>query len=248
LNVSAIVALAFAAHRVRVRHLQRLRVLGERFSQRLIENQERERARISGDMHDSLGQGLRIIRKLARAAQQAAPGGQPSEETFAEISGLAERVQSEITEIAYGLRPHHLDTLGLSKTIESMIRRVERSGDIRFVTDVAAVDDLIPTESRIHLFRIIQEAVSNIAQHSNATEALVALAADGRRIHLRIEDNGVGISSAKDDTARDSANGFGLMGMRERARILGAQLTVQSAPGGGTAIVMTLPLERSSDD
>jgi signal transduction histidine kinase/ligand-binding sensor domain-containing protein len=248
LNVSAIVALAFAAHRVRVRHLQRLRVLGERFSQRLIENQERERARISGDMHDSLGQGLRIIRKLARAAQQAAPGGQPSEETFAEISGLAERVQSEITEIAYGLRPHHLDTLGLSKTIESMIRRVERSGDIRFVTDVAAVDDLIPTESRIHLFRIIQEAVSNIAQHSNATEALVALAADGRRIHLRIEDNGVGISSAKDDTARDSANGFGLMGMRERARILGAHLTVQSAPGGGTAIVMTLPLERSSDD
>jgi signal transduction histidine kinase len=220
--------------------------LREVFSQRLIENQERERERISSDMHDSLGQSLRIIRRLARTAQTEAHGT-GRDAALAEIAGLAERTQEEMTEIAYGLRPHQLDTLGLSKTVESMIRRVERSCGIRFATDIAPVDAVVQDDARIHVFRIIQEAVSNILQHSNATEARVVLAADEGHLHLQVEDNGKGFPAHHRNVRRDSRDGLGLMGMHERARIVGGELDIRSEAGQGTTLTLTIPMRRSSD-
>ena len=97
------------------------------------------------------------------------------DEAFGEIAALAERINAEMTEIAYDLRPHQLDTIGLSKTIESMVRRVGRTCDIQLTTDIASIDDAIPEASQIHVFRIVQEAVSNIVKHSDASCAKVTI-------------------------------------------------------------------------
>lgn len=241
-SVLATVALVVAGHWSRVRRLARLHALQEGFSQRLIESQERERERISGDLHDSLGQSLRMIRKLARASR-AGSTGRGGGDVLTDIAGLAESTETEMTEIAYGLRPYQLDTLGLSKTIESMIRRNEQGGGIRFVTDIAPIDHVVPEDARIHVFRILQEAVSNVVEHSHATEARVVVAFGAGVLCLTVEDNGTGLAATDGDRVSQPLRGLGLMHMRERARIVGGRLHVQSIPGRGTTVTMTLGLE-----
>jgi signal transduction histidine kinase len=248
LALLAVAAVALAAHGLRVRRLWRLHALHEAFSQQLIDSQESERRRLSSEMHDSLGQDLRIIGKLARTGRLRAADGDVSESVLDEIAAVAERVQGEMTEMAYGLRPHQLDTLGLSKTIESTIRRVAKATDVRFTTTVAPIDDLIPEDRRIHVFRIVQEAVSNVVEHSQATEATVTISKEGRQIRISVTDNGRGFNVDDQARLRPTDNGLGLVSIRERARILGGKVAIVSGAGSGTQVSVILMLERATDD
>lgn len=243
LVLCAVSSIALAAHLVRVRRLRRLHALQEAFSRTLIESQEGERHRIATEMHDSLGQELAVIRKVARGRRESAADLEGAMEALHEISAVAERLDAQMKEIAYGLRPHQLDTIGLSRTIESMVRRVGRACEVEFITDVECIDDLLPPGAHIHIFRIVQEAVSNIVRHSNASEARVTVKIGVTSIELKVEDNGSGVGPAHGAPTPSPDKGFGLVGIRERTRVLGGHVEVVSDTGSGTAVVVTLPFQ-----
>src|ERR1044072_7894078 len=117
-------------------------------------------------MHDVLGQDLPIIKTRVRLTSEKLAGNDPAQEELHQIGFLAEKTSAELREIAYDLRPYHLDKVGLSATIDGMIRRVGRTCEIGFATDIANIDDCFRPEARIHVFRIAQEAVSNIDRKS----------------------------------------------------------------------------------
>jgi signal transduction histidine kinase len=241
-------AIVLAGHERRVRRLRRLHALQEAFSQQLIDSQESERRRISNELHDSLGQYLAIIKRRARTGREMVTDRTAVGEALDEIAAIGERINAEMTEIAYDLRPHHLDTIGLSKTIESMVRRVGKACEIEFATDITPIDDLFPESSHIHIFRIVQEAISNIVKHSKATQTKVAITRGATWVEIRVEDNGKGFSPVPLDAASTTKHGFGLVGIRERARILGGRVEIHSSARTGTAVVVTFTVESAAHE
>ena len=243
LGLAAIVSIAFAGHDRRVRGLRKLHAMQEEYSQRLIDSQEGERRRVSSEMHDSLGQHLAVIKRRARAGREIVADQAAANDAFEEIGMLADRINAEMKEIAYDLRPHQLDTIGLTKTIENMVRRVAKSCDINFVMEIPFIDDRTPEESRIHVFRIIQEAVSNLVKHSQATRAQITVVPGDASVELIVQDNGVGFSPTTVTPSHSVTHGAGLVGMRERARMLGGRVDIHSSAQSGTTVRATLPLE-----
>ena len=108
--------------------------------------------------------------------------------------------------------------------------------------DIASIDDAIPEAAQIHVFRIVQEAVSNIVKHSEASCAKVTIVRRATSVEIRVQDNGMGFRSDGLEAARSTAHGAGLVGIRERARILGGQAEIQSSAETGTTVAVTLPL------
>ena len=245
LMLTAAVSLAFAGHHRRVRQLRRLHALQEGFSRQLIDSQERERRRVSNEMHDSLGQHLAIIRTSARAGHAMVMDRAAVEEAFDGIAALAEQVNAEMTEIAYAVRPHQLDTIGLSKTIEAMVRKVGRACNIQLSAEVDVIDHALPEAAHIHVFRIVQEAVSNIVKHSAATRGRIAVSLGPRALDITVQDDGRGFSGDAPDAAGPRVHGAGLAGIRERARILGGHVDIQSS-ARGTNLTVTLPLDEAA--
>ena len=241
-------SLAFAGHQVRVRRLRRLRELHEAFSQQLIDSQERERKRVSNEMHDSLGQDLGIIKKLTRSQHEKRGDREAVAATLDEIGAIAERMDAEMKDIAYDLRPYQLDTIGLTKTIESMVRRVGKACDVEFMVDISPIDHCFPKSAHVHMFRIVQEAVNNVVKHSGASHARAVVATRAASVEIAVEDNGIGFSPEVLEAARSIRNGFGLVGIRERARILGGRVDIQSSAQTGTVVTVTLPLASAAHD
>jgi signal transduction histidine kinase/ligand-binding sensor domain-containing protein len=243
LILAAAVTLTAGGHAHRVRRLQTRYALQEEFSQRLIDAQERERRRVSNEMHDSLGQQVALIKQTARSGLAVAAGRPTVEAAFDEIAALAEAVNSEMTEIAYALRPHQLDTIGLSRTIETMVTKVGRAWGVQLEADIAPIDDRFPEGSHIHIFRIVQEAVTNIVKHSQATSGRVAISRNGRSVEIVVRDNGIGFGPNELEHSRSTSHGAGLVGIRERARILGGRVEIRSGAPSGTTITVTLLLD-----
>ena len=244
LLAASLVTLIFADVRRRSRRLRRQHQQQTSFSQQLIDSQERERRRISSEMHDSLGQHLAVLRQRARTGLE--PGSaQDPRQVLEEIVSVAGELDAEIKEIAYGLRPYQLDRLGLTKTIRMMVQRVGKQCGIDCAADVEPIDDAFAAAAHIHVFRIVQESVNNIVKHAQATRATVTARRERRTVVIRIEDNG---RSFRPDAAEPdvlSNGGLGLMGIRERVRILGGTVDIRSTPGAGTALTMTLPVEEA---
>ena len=236
--------LIWAIANFRIRQLRHAQVAQHRFSQQLIASQESERKRIAAELHDSLGQRLVVINNLAlffiRSHLQHVGDGEPAA-AIKEISAEATLAIEETRSIAYNLRPFQLDRLGLTKSIEVLIRSVSRSSEIHFTTDLANVDDVFPEVLRINFYRIVQEALSNIMKHANATEVNVSILRTDTGVVLTIHDNGQGfIPAARSAPAGDS--GFGLTGMVERSSLLGGRLKMRSDPASGTVMTVEIPV------
>jgi signal transduction histidine kinase len=108
--------------------------------------------------------------------------------------------------------------------------------------DISPIDDLFPQHSHVHIFRIVQEAVSNVVKHSRASHARAVVAKVATSVQITVEDNGAGFSPEMLDAMRSTRNGFGLRGIRERARIFGGRVDIQSSAQTGTVLTVTLPL------
>jgi signal transduction histidine kinase len=209
----------------------------QELSRQILESQEKERQRIGNSLHDSLGQDLLVIKNLAVIALEDLRSKKDAAPNVREISSLASQVLAEVREISYDLRPHHLDQLGLTGAVRSVISRVGASSTIIFTASLDDLDELLPLALEIHLFRIVQEALNNIIKHSQATQASVQIHRKGDALHLLIQDNGAGFDLRR--------RGFGLTGMAERTRILGGTIDIRSAPGAGTSITVIVPFGRS---
>jgi signal transduction histidine kinase/ligand-binding sensor domain-containing protein len=230
-------------YRRRVQTLQRAKLAQEAFSRQLIELQEAERKRLAAELHDSLGQSLSIIVNRADLLLGKPQDQQRTTVHVGEIASTASEAIREVREIAYRLRPVELDRLGLTKALRSMMKKVSTATGIRIEAQVDEIDDLFDDESEINLYRIVQESISNIVKHAEATAAEVTVRRDGDSLALTIHDNGKGFNPARAQTD----GGFGLKGLAERVRILGGRHQLQSAPGQGSTLSVVIDLRQSKN-
>jgi PAS domain S-box-containing protein len=210
----------------------------------LLTIREEERTRIAREIHDELGQALTGLKlDLAWLGSQRPRGGSNSGVFRAVDLSITSRIDETmemVRRIASELRPSLLDQLGLAAAIEHLVLEVAKRTGIEIQLEAEEFPRL-PDAVRSHAFRIIQEALTNVTRHSQATRANVSMHLTGGVLTLGVSDNGVGF-------APDSLSGIrslGLVGMRERALACDGTLLVQGRPGQGTAIVVTIPVPAS---
>jgi PAS domain S-box-containing protein len=214
----------------------------EEFTQLLIASQEAERHRIAGELHDGLGQNLSIIKNRALLAQR-----DPATPATAEHLHAIERIVSdaidETRNLAHNLRPAHIEQVGLTASLQELIREVSKSTRIRFERRVENVDGIFNWEAATSVYRIAQEALNNLTKHSKAEQAVVTVERDVRAVHMRIIDDGVGF----DTTTATTRGGLGLTSIAERVRILGGRVDIASTPGKGTHLSIDLPVAETGE-
>ncbi len=242
LAIAILAGLVLIAYKLRVSQLTRAHAAQAAFSRQLIESQENDRKRIAAELHDGLGQSLAIIKNRALVGLNASVGNELTKEQFDQISTQSTQAIDEVKEIAYNLRPYLLDRLGLTKAIESMLNKVAGSSGIHFSADIDQLDGLFSKEEEINLYRIVQESVNNIVKHAGASQAKVLLKRDDRRVDITIQDNGQGFSARPSGISDLTKRGFGLIGISERARLLGGKPIIEPRPGQGTTIKLRLAL------
>ncbi len=237
--------LAWAYH-ARVSSLERRQILQQTFARQLIESQEAERQRIAADLHDSLGQKLLVIKNDAQFGLLTGNSNDLLADQLRRVSATASECLEEVRHIALNLRPYQLDQLGLTKALRSLVSQMERAGVSWKQIDMDDIDGLLPSHLEINVYRIVQEACSNILRHAAASSASLRLERQGREVHLAIVDNGCGFDIRH--VVDSKAGRFGLTGMRERVEILGGRLELISSAGQGTALRVQFPIQVSNDN
>lgn len=230
--------------RQRIRAVRREQQHQEKFSKRMIEAQESYRQKIASDLHDSIGQNLLIINNGLRQFVRRQTMLSPDE--LAPLGELTQQTINEVREISYELHPHILDRLGLAKAIESALNTAATATGIHFHHTLEPLDQLLTDTEKIHLFRIVQEAINNIVKHSGAMRASVLLQQRDRTVHLIISDEGKGFARKADEANESASAGIGLANIRERTRILGGECSIADAQPHGTCITITMPLKRGA--
>jgi len=243
LSMAAVIGFAAIGYNYRVRQLDRARIAQETFSRQLLASQEGERRRIAGELHDSLGQNLLIIKNRALFSLTTPADHDRAIEQLTEISDSASQAIDEVREIAYNLRPYQLDRLGLTKAIQLLVSDASESLPIKFSVAIEPIDGIFSKEEEINLYRIIQECINNIIKHSKATEASVTITRDPDAIHVEVADNGCGFDKGQKAAESSTTTGFGLIGISERVRMLGGKHVIHSAPGEGTSIAIAIDIK-----
>jgi ligand-binding sensor domain-containing protein/signal transduction histidine kinase len=241
LTALGMIAILSAGYHYRIGQLTRARVVQQTFSRQLIASQEGERKRIAAELHDSLGQRLIIIKNMALLFLNAPESTREARQQIEEISTEASQAIGEVKEIAYNLRPYQLDRIGLTKAVEAIVRSASAASTIAFSVEIDDIDDVFPKDSEINFYRIVQESLNNILKHSSAANASITIRRDQAHLSLTIHDDGKGwtLHGPQPD---GHPGGFGLVGISERAQLLGGTPRIQSAPGQGTTISMEVAL------
>jgi len=221
-------------------HAERLKILHER----LLEAQENERRHIARELHDEIGQALTMVIINLQAVQRGLD--EPTLVPYLEDStNMVKHTLQQVRELSLDLRPSLLDDLGLVPALRWYLdRQAQRVGfEARLMADALEVRPSVNVE--ITCFRIVQEALTNVARHAQAKRVSVELRQRGAELHLTIRDDGQGFDV--EEALRRAARGasLGLPGMQERAQCVGGQLRIESAPGRGTEIRAIFPLERA---
>jgi two-component system, NarL family, sensor histidine kinase UhpB len=216
-----------------LRMMERLEAERRRAGSATLAAQEEERARIARDLHDEVNQSLTGLLLRLEAARAAAPP--ELEAGLDETKALANQAMRELLSLARQLRPTALDDLGLTAATAGQVEQLGR-GEI--TAEFAAEGDLsaLGDDAQLVVYRVAQEALSNAARHSGASRVTVSL--------RRREDGGVELDVADDGRGfafDESEGGLGIAGMRERALLIGGELTIESRPGRGTTVHLTVP-------
>ena len=205
-------------------------------AQKLIAMRESTLREISRELHDEFGQILTAIGSMLNRAGKQAPEGSPLRADLREIGEIAQTSLDRVRALSQTLHPSILEELGLESTIEWYLSTVEKTLGIQvayaYAGPAARIDDTIG----IHVYRVLQEAVSNVARHSGSDRAWVRLRCDGDVLNLEVEDHGKGLAPG------GSPRGLGLVAMRERAELLGGVLEFLRPREGGTLVRLTVPL------
>jgi signal transduction histidine kinase len=215
----------------------------EEFAQHLLLAQEQERQRLANELHDSVGQNLSLIKSRALLFLQQP--NLPAEVThhIAALSDLTTDVIAEVRAVAQNLRPLHIEQLGLTDALDTLLTKVDDSSELTIEQRLENVDDVMTGEAATHLFRIVQEALNNILKHAHAKQCRVWLERDLHCVRLTISDDGVGF----DTKVAALPSGLGLASIAERARMLGATLEIESQVGKGSAIHIEIPIAEPSE-
>lgn len=214
-------------------------------SSELLKAQEKERMRLSKELHDELGQALALLKHRLRSIQRKLQEGQSSlrvkcEETIQYIDQTIENVRR----LSRDLSPSILEDLGLSAALRWLADNFSEQHSIQISFDVENIDHLFSREAQTNLYRISQEALTNIGRHAGANQVYFAAKRNGNRVSLIVEDNGKGFDINQVKARHSPEKGVGLAAMDERARMLGAHFSIKSQLGKGARIALEIPLER----
>jgi signal transduction histidine kinase len=208
---------------------------------RLNETLEHETQRIAHTVHDEAGQ-LLVAARLAVAAVTLGQGLNPSlQEHLREVGVIIDQAQKELRQLSHEMRPAILDDLGLVPALEFLAARVSRGTDLSVQVE-SSLEGRPTPKIETALYRIVQEALTNIAKHSGATTATIRLMRAEKGVDCEIRDDGAGFDVG---AVLSDKKGLGLAGMRERLNALGGTLQINSA-GGGTEVLVWIPVEGPS--
>jgi signal transduction histidine kinase len=213
---------------------RRYAALFRRASERLLTVQEDERRRIAGELHDGVGQVLTAL-TLTLDAANSAPRAEVATHRVRLARRLADTALAETRDLAHRMRPARLEERGLVAAVRDL---AAQSGfPVRVVAEGSTVDpQLLGPTATVEVYRIVQEALANAARHSGAGRAQVSITRQDGRLTVVVADAGKGFDPAEVPDA-----GIGLAGMLERSRLLGGQLSIESAPNAGTRVTVSLP-------
>ncbi|HJW90408.1 MAG TPA: MASE1 domain-containing protein [Anaerolineales bacterium] len=207
-------------------------------SQRLIKAQEAERLHLSRELHDESGQLLAALRVQLGLLERDADQPEAARRRIAELKQTTDQIKDNLHQLAVNLRPASLDHLGLVTALRQYVEEFSRQYNIRAEMEaVGRQTRRLPIEVETALFRVVQESLTNVALHAQASSVDVLINLGDQRAVAIIEDDGVGFSPAS-GTVNDQ---LGLFGMRERIGMLGGNFTVESSPGRGTAVRVEVP-------
>ena len=242
-GASVLLALLFAVITVRmvsrlVRGMEWQTAELGRVSWHMLEDQEATARRFSHELHDELGQSLTAIKTNLAAL---AAGGEANAERTSDCLRLVDEATANVRQMSQLLRPTILDDFGLAASLRWQVEGfAARTGiEARFESNF---DGRLPGETETHLFRIAQEALTNVARHAAAHQVTVKLTAEKGQLRLSVEDDGKGLAGTPAE-----GRGMGMIGMRARARIAGGELTERSQPGQGVLIEVRLPIPDETD-
>jgi len=219
----------------------RLAEISERRSelaQKLIATQESTLRYISRELHDEFGQILTAIGSMLRRAGTHAPEGSSLRADLQEVLQIVQSTLESVRSLSQALHPVMLDEAGLESTLDWYIPTVERQNGITISYEKEGEPFAVDGAAGVHIYRVLQEALNNVARHSGAKQAWVRLRFLAEALELEVEDHGVGF------TERPNRRGIGLVAMRERSELMGGEIRLSRPPEGGTLVHLAIPREK----
>jgi signal transduction histidine kinase len=221
---------SLAMYRVRLREI----------AIRAIDAGEAERSRLSRELHDDVAQSLAAVLLSLRTARSSA--GDALQEPLAEIAARVSASINELRAMAHALRPPALDMIGLTAALQSHARTTSELTNVSVEARIENVNNLLAKEAELALYRLVQEALLNVVTHARTNAAIIEVKRSGNFVTARISDRGIGF-----DLGKAVSNGaLGIFGMHERASYAGGQVGIESSPGVGTIVEITLPITESA--
>lgn len=207
--------------------------------------QEDERRRLARELHDDTLQALIALKQRVQLAQyetvSASDQLQPRANELDEIATLTEQTIENLRRLTKALRPVYLEDLGLTPALEMLARETGETSDVKIEFHRLGVEKRLDAPVELALYRITQEALSNVSRHASATQVSIAINFSDDSVTLQVADDGVGFNVPKNIASYASNSHYGLLGMHERAELIGARLEIHSSPRDGTQLIVTLP-------
>ena len=205
-------------------------------AQKLMATREATLREIARELHDEFGQLLTAMGSMLSRSRKHLPEGSPVREELLEVSEIAQTALDNVRGLSQTLHPSILEELGLESTIDWYLSTFEKQFGIEVSYQRHGDPIIVDEQTGIHVYRVLQEALGNVARHSGAKRASVRLKSSGDTLELEVEDHGAGFPSDR------SHRGLGLVAMRERAELLGGRVDFTRPPQGGTLVKLRVPL------
>jgi two-component system sensor histidine kinase UhpB len=209
--------------------------------------QEDERQRLARELHDDTLQSLIALKQRVQLTRMTFQS-QPAEKMLAELEELTEQTIDNLRRLTRALRPIYLEDLGLVAALEMLAREACHAGGLTVHFQLQGVERRLPANVELALYRIAQEALSNVARHSEAMHANLKIQFSTENVLMEISDNGKGFEVPKSPAEFAPAGHFGLLGLHERVELIGALLEIRSSPGAGTRLIVQLPEARAGSE
>lgn len=209
-------------------YAQKKQAMQEGFSQKLIQGQEEERTRVARELHDSVGQKLMLLSRKTKTIENP------------DINTLTGDTLQELRDILKGLHPATLEKLGFSVAIQSMINDIDANTSTFFTSEIDTIDSHLNDDTSLHLYRIIQEALTNIVKHAEAKSVTIFITKQEQHITTVIKDNGKGFNFTE---KYKSPKSLGMKTLLERAKIIHSRIEIDSILGKGTTVTLHIPIQ-----
>lgn len=205
------------------------------FSKALLIAQENEKESIAAELNNHIGQQLVLLKNEMYGLEKQSPS--TNAELFETITRDIGKAIEEVSNVSFSLRPYQMDTLGLKRSIERLVEDIAHETPTTIQINIMEIDQLVDREARINLYRIVQELLSNLIKHACATTCSINIKIAANHISLQYQDNGKGYDTS------DPSSGLGLSGIRERCKLLDADIKMSSKPNRGTKVYINIPAQ-----